>query len=777
MNRQKLIGVSLAAIAFASPTLAYAQDASSPSSDAAGENEASGNAIVVTAQFRAQTVQETPLAITALSADSLAEKGATDITAAANLAPNVQLSSNAGNFGGMAAVFIRGVGQADPHFAVEPGVGMYVNDVYYGVMTGAILDLLDIDRVEILRGPQGTLAGKNSIGGAVKLFSQRPGPNADGFIEAGYGSRNSLVARAASSFTLIPDRLYARVAVGARHSDGYVDQLDYGCATGNFTIGTRRTDVPCKIGEQGGRDVYSGRASLLWTPNDRIENLLVADITVDRSQNPATKTTFQNASWTGGRNYITGPESYTNYENYVSLPTGGVGNGVPFVMPDETPVDAWGISNTLDIDLTDDLHLTSITGYRSSSATFSNSLDSAPASVLDQIWKLDHEQFTQELRLSGKLGSLLDWTLGGFYYDANGHSGARINIPGGLRVGGGGLNFDFLMDDPVNTSSKSAFLHTEWHLTDGLNVIAAIRYTRDKKDFTFNRYAVDGTPYAPLGTLINLTVPFKGERVDYRVAVNYEWSRRLMTYLQYSTGYKGGGVNPRPYYATQALPFSPEELQSYEAGFKGNFVDGRLTLNGAAFFNKYTNFQATILQCNSISPFAGAPCAQTANVGDAEIRGAELELNLEPVDGLTIDGSVGYLDFKYTRVNAVTGITLGMKNVYTPEWTASAGIQYKADLGSTGTLTPRIDLSYRASVQGNAINSAAAVVPERTLLNARLTWRSQNEDWQAELAVSNLADEFYYNSVNVRDVPPYFAGVGVVGEPRTVMFTIRKNFN
>lgn len=733
--------------------------------------------VVVTAQFRESTVQETPLAITALNDELLESKGISNLTDAANLAPNVSLTNDVSNFGGTAAVFIRGIGQYDPYPALEPGVGIYIDDVYYGVLAGSLIDLMDTDRIEVLRGPQGTLTGKNSIGGALKLFSKEPGPTSDDYAELGYGSRNSVLARAAANFTLVEDKLFARVSGGAKYSDGYVDQLDYACATGDFSGGTSRRAIDCKIGEQGGKEAFAARLSLLWTPTDRIKNLLIADSTRDRSQNPAIKQIFQSPLWTGGTNYMTGPEEYTNYENNVAIPTGGPFAGISYPIPNKSPVDAWGVANKLTIDLSDNFNLTSITGYRSNTSTYATTIEATPLSVLDQNWRLEHEQFTQELRLNGTLGSLVDFTLGGFYYDADGVSTVRVNIAGGLVVGGGGLNIDLLTYDPVKTTSKSVYLHTVWHLLEDLNLTVAGRYTDDSKDYTFNRLAPDGTPDPLLGgTLLNATIPFRGDRFDYRLALDYQWSSDLMTYAQVSTGYKGGGINPRPYIITQALPFDPEELVSYEVGFKSRFAGDRATLNGAVFHNEYDNFQAFLTSCDSISPFPGFPCAQSTNVGDATIDGAELEFLLEPVDGLVIDASAGYLDFQYDRVVATSGITLDMTNVYTPQWTGAGGIQYTFDLKNAGTLAPRLDVSYRSRVEPDAVNNPLSSLPERTLWSAGLIWRNRDEDLEAKLSVANLTDEFYYNANFLRSGPPYFSGVGVVGEPRTVMFSIKKRF-
>lgn len=773
-NSIRFTGVSCAALALAlgaAPTLA--QDAASAQADSEGGYSA--NTIVVTAQFREQDLQETPIAISAFDADALEQRGVSDIVGAANLAPNVQLSSGAGNFGGMAAIFIRGVGQADPHFAVEPGVGMYIDDVYYGVLTGAVFELMDVDRVEVLRGPQGTLAGKNSIGGAVRLFSALPGPDADAFVEAGYGSRNTLLMRAASNVTLA-DGLYARVSVGAKRSDGYVDRLDYGCATGDFNGGTSRTEVDCVIGQQGGQEVLSGRLALRWEVSDSIDNTIIADVTHDRSQNPATRLLTSNALWTGGANYITPAQDYTNYEDYISVPRGGSSSGVPYAMSPVTPVDSWGLSNHLNIELAEDLTLTSITAFRSSDTTFNSTLESSPASILDQVWRLQHEQFTQEVRLSGLVGELIDWTLGGYYYRADGTSGGRVTLSGGLALGGGGLNLDILFRDPVVTESTSAFIHTVFHPIDGLNVTAALRYTDDSKSFTFNRFDLDGGPHPRLGSLTNFTGVYSGNQLDYRLGIDYQWTPDFMTYAQVSTGYKGGGVNPRPFIDTQVVPYEPEELTAFEAGFKSQFADGRVTLNAAAFLSDYTNFQGTVSRCDQLSPFPGFPCTQSTNVGDAEIAGFEVELFAEPVDGFTIDGSLGYLDFQYKSTAPFTGITLDMTNVYTPEWTAAGGVQYQFDLADAGSITPRLDIAYRSRVEGDAVNIPISSIPGRTVLGASLRWESEDGDWQAQVSASNLTNKYYLNSNGARPAAPYFTAVGVVAPPRTVLFTIRRNF-
>ncbi len=742
--------------------------------------------VVVTAQFREQKLQVTPIAISAFSAKLLEQKNVTDIADAGNLAPNVTFGKNAAGFGQIASIFIRGVGQADPHFAVEPGVGMYVDDVYFGVLPGSVFQLMDTDRVEVLRGPQGTLAGKNSLGGSIKLFSKRPGPDPDAYVEASYGTLNYFSGRAASNFTLVEDKLFARISVAGQKRDGYMDRLDYGCAIGAPGGATQRILQDCKIGTQGAVATWLGRASVTWIASDKVKDTLIADYAYDNSENAPTKLiyapqiapVFGVPTWASGANYFTCPTCYTNYETNASIPKEPGATG-PVQFPNTSPLSQWGVTNDLTVALTDSLRVESISAFRRSQVHLYQLADASPASTNDQSWQLTHKQFTEELRLSGEIGKFAEWTLGGFYYHADGISEGRVIIPFGLQPGGGGGGIlspaDILFRDPVKTESKSVFAHLALHPTERMTITLGGRYTQDSKDFTFLRYdPLTGLPNPAY--VYNVTVKYSGDRPDYRVNVDYQWSDNLMTYAQVSTGYRGGGVNPRPFFPSQALPYGPETITAFEGGFKSQFFDRRLTLNAAAFYDIYKGFQAVLLKCDSISPFPGAPCAQNTNVGDAHVKGFEVETQIRPVDGLTIDGSLGVLDFNYTKVDPNSGILLGMTNVYTPKVTAAVGVQYEIGLGGAGTLTPRLDYTYRSKIQTQIVNEPLAEIDPLGMFNAKLTWRNPDRTWEAAVSVSNLADKFYYQSKFVLSSIVYNVGTGTPGLPREFQFTVKRSF-
>src|SRR5690606_8617419 len=223
-------------------------------------------------------------------------------------------------------------------------------------------DLVDLERVEILRGPQGTLAGKNSIGGSIKLFSRKPDDDADAYVELTAGSFDRLGLKAATNITLAPDKLYLRLTGVGKQVDGYLKRLDYQCATGRDAPGGSfsTSSQDCVIGTEGGQKVLAGRAALRWLVNDRIENNLIVDVTHDRSEGSPAKAIFLPPNPANGNNYLTGPRDYTNYATYTGYP----GEAEQYTHPAISYLDSWGVSNNLEIQLSDSLALTSITAFR-----------------------------------------------------------------------------------------------------------------------------------------------------------------------------------------------------------------------------------------------------------------------------------------------------------------------------------------------------------------------------------------------------------------------------
>jgi len=785
---------------------------------AASEGGMTLEEVVVTAQFRRTALQDTPVAITAITGELLDARSQTSVTEIANQAPNVVLKPSAAAFGPGVSAYIRGVGQYDTSFALEPGIGMYIDDVYYSTVLGSDFDLIDLERVEILRGPQGTLAGKNSLGGAIKLYSRKPGAETEGFVEATYGSDNRHDFRAATNFTLVPDKLFARLTGLSRKRDGYVDRLDYACTHPGTTVPTSvLTGGNCKLGTQGGQDVQAVRGQLRWQPSDSLDINLAVDITDDESElAPNIAVAFPGVNGAPGAQYefpdgtrvdasFLPPNRYTTYATYTATNQNNNANNVgmtapgftAFSVPDRNSFKGEGGSLTIDWKITDGLTLQSTSAYRQYRNGFGADADETPYDFQTLYSHFRHRQISEELRLSGAaFGGAVDWTIGGYYFDSHSQIGGRIHIPG---------TFDVTPKEPVDVENSSGFVHGTWHVTDALNLTAGYRYTEDSKDYRFSRFnATDPTTVSPLLLAIHgRESHYKGTHSDYKVALDYRWSPAIMTYLQWSTGFRGGGTAPRPFWGNQITSFDPETLDAYEVGFKSDWFGRSLRMNASLFLNEYNDiiltstgawFNPDLPVNNDITdplynpPTGTFPASLPVNGGQATFKGAELEMEWLPVSGLRVDASVSWIDFEFdsldTRILGVAEggscpancVTLDTDWLYTPEWKGSLGVQWEFDLGGRGaTLTPRVDVSYQDSLQTRIPESAYSKLDNYTIANARLTWRSPSSDWEASVEVTNLTDrEYYFNRLDLINI----GGIAAVtvAPPRQWALSLKRQF-
>jgi len=782
--RAWLYALPLMSIAFVQAAPALSQEAP-PQAEAADEGGVGD--IVVTAQFRSQRLQDTPLSITAVNADMLAARNQTDVSQIAAQAPNVQLTQMGGAFGSSMAVYVRGIGQYDFNPAYEPGVGMYVDDVYYATLTGSVMDLLDLDRVEVLRGPQGTLTGRNSIGGAIKLFSKKPNATDGGYVEAVYGSRDRIDLRGSANFALT-DTLFARVAGVYKRQDGYVDQVDYGCANPGNALGiTGNASTPdnCVVDRLGERNYAGLRGSLRYNPNDQFDWTITGDYTYENRTYAAGVLTVDDVSKTGGVDFTCG--RWCTYADWY-MPAGGQA-GQAYYMPNTVKFKGWGVSSNMTYEFSDSLNIQSITAYRHYRQTWGTDDDYTPYTPITGggFNDLTFRFFSQELRLNGKVGDIAEWTLGGYYNDQKSVYFTRQdiryivqNVPA--------FYLQFTGNDPINADSKAVFGTVILHPTPDFNVTAGLRYTDEHKDYTFVRKSWDGSPLLDafgVGALDGSEANYDGDRLDWRISVDYRFSPEVLAYATVSTGFKGGGVTARPFTATQATngTFDPETLTAYEAGIKTDLLDRRLRLNISGFYNNYKNIQLPISDCSLLDGFEPGtdpfPCAAIQNAGDGRMWGAEAELSASPVDGLDIDGSLSWIDGEWKRISSqVTSIGLD-DPITTPNWRWSLGAQYRADLGANGSITPRIDLAYtgKQSLGRLTIDRSLDYNKGYVLGNARLTWQNSDEDLSVSFEVQNLFKKYYTLPLRFSAL---YASAGTVystvGRPREWAVTVRKTF-
>jgi iron complex outermembrane recepter protein len=757
-------------------------------SDQAGD--AALQEVIVTAQFRRQNLQDTPIAITAVNAATLEQRNETSLADVTGQAPGVTLLATGGAFGPGMTATIRGIGQGDFDPAMSPGVGLYIDDVYYSNLTGSDFALVDLDRVEILRGPQGTLSGMNSEGGSIKLYSQKPTGSDTGSVTGGYGSRSLVDLRGMADVALIKDSLFMRISVVSTPPNGYVTRVDYGCAFPASGISSSAPETNCIAGHEGGTDYSGGRVALRWLASDNLEVNLTADGTVDNSQTAAVTLLGVNATAPGAlvAAGITAPTNvggvnvpydnrfvptnpYLSYANFCAV--GLAGNNECFGTDTQSKV--WGSNLTVDWKLADDLALKSITAFRELNSTWTNDDDaSAIGSSLGESNMRNHT-LTQELRLNGNAAKLLDYSVGGFFLDQvttyESHQILDYVIPA--------TPFEFIQNDPVHEKVYAGFANGTWHITDGLDFNAGVRYTHQDKEYTYVRLnppsigGGDSIFFAP--GFSGTTATYEGSKVDYRANLDYRWNDELMTYASVSTGFKGGGVNPRPFEPSQVEKFAPEDLTSYELGAKTDFLDRSLRINVSAFYEKYKDIQVTLLSCPEFSGGnAAEPCAAPTNGGDANIYGGELEASYH-LGGFSVDASLSKQHFEYTTVVAAAGIPLDAQGQDFEPLKWSIGAQYEIPVWAGATLTPRLDFTFASGFYTNANNDANSYVNGHQDLNGHLTYKPATGNWELSVLGTNLTDKLWYTSVF--DLSATQGQVyGLPAAPRSIEVQFKKNF-
>jgi iron complex outermembrane receptor protein len=429
------------------------------------------------------------------------------------------------------------------------------------------------------------------------------------------------------------------------------------------------------------------------------------------------------------------------------------------------------------------LALKSITSYRELTNDFAATSDGSPVGGIGFNELFGHS-FQQEARLTGTVGSLVDFTVGAFYFTQKNTNNNRIDIesiPPGL---------DFISNEVADSTSWALFAHTVWHLTDRLNLTAGLRYSDERKNQLLGRLdpATGGQTASTSPFFAELfanggyapNVIWKGSRVDYRAGLDYQLTDSLMVYASTSTGYKSGGVSPRFYFVSHILPYNEEQVTAYEAGFKTDLFERKVRVNGAVFLSDYNDQQvpAPGSVCPGLTP--PAPCIADFNLVDSRYWGAELEVNIQPAADTLIDLSGSYIAAKYTNGTGAIEKAADPNFVdhpdappFIPQWKFSAGAQHSFEVGGRGSITPRVDMNYEAARKSNVITGMAT--PARTLANASLTWRSEDDSWEARFEVSNLFDKYYY--VSVFDTRSAFGSAGALpGEPREWKLTIRRSF-
>ena len=734
LRRAVLASTALSMIAFT--PAAFAQDEGASSADDSAE-------IIVTARRRDERLIDVPVAVTAISGEALETRGAIDITDVANMTPNTTLENSRGTNSTLTA-FIRGVGQQDPVPGFEAGIGIYLDDVYLNRPQAAVLDIYDVERIEVLRGPQGTLYGRNTIGGAVKYVTRALNPDSPELrIRGTLGTYNQadLVVTASAPISDI-------VRVG-----GSVARLSRGGFGDNLTI---------KGLENYNKDVWAGRGTIELGGNGAPVLIRISgDYTRDKSD-PR-----------NGHRLIPGLFSGAPVLKDVYDTRAGLNDP-------KQDVKAYGLAMNVSAELTDNLTLRSISAWRKDTSYTPIDFDALPSVDVDVPAVYRNEQLSQEFQLlyeSDRLHGLV-----GFYYlDAKAATSfdVLLGLSGKRLYGLPGLNAYTAGD--VRTNTWSVFGDFTFDFTDQLSLSVGGRYTNDKRNaFVYKATRITGLSPEFGGTLTPITfgapaTDFHGDRTfkefTPRASLSFKPDDDNMVYVSYSKGFKGGGFDPRgsgsaaPISNPAAgrsyqdiydyLSFEPEKVDSYELGYKGSLLDRRLTLSLAGFYMDYKNVQipgsSACVDANGIATF----CGITTNAGKARLQGIEAEANAILARDFAgagstfrFNGALGFIDAKYKKFiagNPPADVSHLRTFQNTPKWTVSGSIAAGIP-AMGGNIDASTGLTYRSLTHQFEVPIPALDQPGYVLWDASLVWTADSGNYSIGIHGKNLTDKHYITS-------------------------------
>ncbi|WP_265534252.1 TonB-dependent receptor [Pseudomonas saponiphila] len=744
------LALALAGGTFSQPLLA-AETTDTDSSK--NTTEPALKTVTVTAQHREETLQEVPVAVSAVQGTSLVADGVRNMGDITTFIPNASAKNPDGD--GRPRWYIRGLGTGDTGAATVYPVGIYADDVYLNAPIAGGGPLFDLERIEILRGPQGTLYGKNTTAGAVNVISKKPTFDTDGYGTLGIGSKNERILNGAIGGALVDERLAARLSLYSEERDGFQKNL-----TTDHSYG----DV----------DKKAVRLQFLAKLNPDLDALLKIHAREYKGDG-------SNGSLPVGRYYNVGYQRPN-------------GRNIALNVDEDAKLDHDGTSLTLNWHL-GDYTLTSISAYDYIRGQSTSDADYSPYEVNGAaISDNRYNQYSQELRLASPQQETLRWLAGLHYFHEDLDSLAkRIITPGptpngtGSNQTGGATDFRDL-NYQHTTDSYALFGNLTYDFTDNFSVTGGLRWTQEKKDIDLNltqltRATANG-PLIPLsasGSNGSRDESKTWEAWTYDLTPEYRINDNLRVFARYAHGFRSGGFNTGLSTSlAQLTTVDPEKLDAYEIGLKSEWFNHRLTANANLFYYDYSDIQVNLLTVNN-----GVLTTALTNGAKGKVKGAELELEGQPTDYLHLRAAISFLDTEYTdfkntnpNTGAVTGDYSGNSFVRSPRNVVSLGADYTIPLEIGGKLVAGGDLSFRdkeyflADRQSSADKTLSQ--PHYTLANSRLTWFSPDEKLSVTGFVNNLTDRRY----QVHGRPNGALGQYVVtyGDPRTVGLSVTSRF-
>lgn len=706
--------------------------------------------IVVTAQKRAQSLQEVSISISAFTGNQLQELRLDRAYEISQLAPGLFATGSRGDSNPIFA--IRGIGLNDVFSNNNPTVGIYIDEVVQPFTPLLGFQMFDLERVEVLKGPQGTLYGRNTTGGAINFITKKPGDELDAYASGTYARFDRFELEGAVGGP-VADKLKVRLS-------GKTVQQSGGWQT-NAVTGD-------KIGDQ---DKKAVRAQILWQPSEDVDVLFKGGLYDEKSdQQMREHLGYANGpfSFTPCQGFLQGIRDEGNCVSFLgyfdpTAPRRTVENSAIYGF--ENDVSAKDAAMTLNW-RTDAFTLTSVTGYSDYKRVAGEDSDGTPLVMLDSQFTDDIEAFSQELRLTSATTEPLSWVVGAFY--------SWDRIDGDVLQALDQHIFTTRVDTnwTQKTNSFALFGHAEWMATDQLRLIAGLRYTDEKKKFRYDSVDLD-----PFGTTVNLPTPVAGvndtlkeDNISGKLGVDFIVDDNLMLYASASKGFKSGGYKGAIAFALPELdPFRGEDLYAYEVGVKSTLMDGRLLLNAAGYYYDWKDFQAFVTEIRG-----GINVVVLSNAGDARVWGFELDATAYPIDRLMLRGAFNWMDTKIKEFNAAPGAPnfTGNNLANSPEYSLSGTVRYEFPVEDLGFgMYVLADTSYRSRVFYSLSNNLQNSQKGFWLVNARLAVTSPDEHWEFAVWGRNLTNKLYV-SQSYDNFPGIFPSQNFLGDPVTYGATL-----
>jgi iron complex outermembrane receptor protein len=756
LNVRTAIPIALTPALIASSVMVHAQE----------QRQGVLEQIVVTAQKREQQASDVGIAINAFSGDQIRNLGIQDSIDIISFSPGVYLSTDTG--GQNKKFTIRGVTQNDFLDALEAPVAVYVDEGYVAPQQGQVFGAFDLERIEVLKGPQGTLFGRNATGGLVHYVTEKPNlDNVEGFMEIGYGSHNEVRLEGAVNLPLT-DKIAARISGLYNSHDPMLKNL---YPAGAVTLNPDPQPGP----DLRSQEMHGVRLHLLMEPTERLRVLLSA-------------ADFQLKQDTGGYEMGSIVPVFDDQGRWINSVLASPDETRPGIGPGGTSVPVFGVSERplpggnlfgyrdevgdfsgsfdfaerngneyensslslkFEWDVFEDIQMVALSDYRTYSKIAGLDVDAGPVDQFQYMADAETDTFTQEIRFSGGTDST-NWVFGAFFLDISNDTLQGLPFSGTsiLNTGGGPFGLDFATEVTLDTSSYSVFGQFDYALSDYWTVVVGARVIYEDKDFTFAQNAYVNLNESRIeDDVLAFPIPqppganpfaekFDDTLFAGKVQLEYRPTDDWLLYGGVNRGVKAGSVNgplaDGGQVTAEQLIYDPEELLSYEIGFKGTALNDLLTVNGSAYYYDYTDYQA----------FTFVNVSGLISNEDATIQGLELELIARPSPSITLLASGSYVDGKVHDLEFAPGMFKDVQPAYAPEWQATVLARYEFDAFG-GLMSAQFDGSYVGDRFANLRNFQAQELDSYFLSNLRLTWTSPNERWRLSVFAENVFDETY----------------------------------